>query len=80
MGFNWIQVLGAGVVDFAVDYDEQASDVLCLDRPRSVPPGMPVDPGDDVIALPVSEDSAVEHGLLRTTPRILADDRAPHVH
>lgn len=55
MGFDWEQVIGTNGVGLVDAYDEQASDALYQNHPRSVPPGMPIDPGDDAVVLPVNE-------------------------
>lgn len=55
MGFNWEQVIGATDAGLADAYDEQASDALYQDHPRSAPPGSPVDPGDERVSLPFEE-------------------------
>lgn len=55
MGFDWEQVIGTNGVGLVDAYDEQASDALYQNHPRSVPPGMPIDPGDDAVVLHVNE-------------------------
>jgi hypothetical protein len=55
MGFNWEQVLGATGTDLCDAYDEQASDALYQDHPRSAPSGSPIDLGDKRISLPFDE-------------------------
>ncbi|MEU7317901.1 hypothetical protein [Streptomyces sp. NPDC007083] len=55
MGFDWEQVLGTSGASLADAYDEQASDMLHQDRPRTVQPGLPTDVGDEKINLPFDE-------------------------
>ncbi|XKH54433.1 hypothetical protein LG284_05435 [Citricoccus nitrophenolicus] len=57
MGFDWEEVLGVeGEDDLQKAYDQTTTDALYQDHPRSVPPGCPVDPGDDEIDLPFEEE------------------------
>lgn len=55
MGFNWEQVLAAEGTGMAEAYDEQASDALYQDHPRSAPPGSLVDHGEEKVSLPFEE-------------------------
>ncbi len=82
MRFNWEQVIGTGGVDLTDSYDEQSSDALYQDHPRSVPPGMPTDPGDDKGSPPLRWDLNTQvtppryptsaAPLTRTSPRLRA--------